>query len=134
MVLERVVPKFGALPELRSYKCLECAAKVTVDDGASLRGRAAARCRGVNTDRSIPSAVGESTAPKDRRVIPRQFKEPRISWQTAPIRLLVEISPALAKEMENAGFIPVGECDDKEALSRGPWADNEDGPDPGLIK
>jgi hypothetical protein len=33
MVLERVVPKFGPLPERRNYKCLECGDKVTIEMG-----------------------------------------------------------------------------------------------------
>jgi len=31
MVLERVAPKFGPLPELRTYKCLRCACVVEDD-------------------------------------------------------------------------------------------------------
>jgi hypothetical protein len=31
MVLERVAPKFGSLPELRTYKCLRCACVVEED-------------------------------------------------------------------------------------------------------
>jgi hypothetical protein len=31
MVLERVAPQFGPLPELRTYKCLRCACVVEED-------------------------------------------------------------------------------------------------------
>jgi len=31
MVLERVAPKFGALPETRTYRCLHCACVVEED-------------------------------------------------------------------------------------------------------
>ena len=31
MVLERIAPKFGPLPELRTYKCLECRCVVEED-------------------------------------------------------------------------------------------------------
>jgi hypothetical protein len=33
MVLERVVPKFGPLPELRTYKCLRCGCVIDEDIG-----------------------------------------------------------------------------------------------------
>ena len=31
MVLERVAPRFGPLPELRTYKCLQCGCVVEQD-------------------------------------------------------------------------------------------------------
>jgi hypothetical protein len=31
MVLERVAPKFGPLPEMRTYKCLQCGCVVEED-------------------------------------------------------------------------------------------------------
>ena len=31
MVLERIAPKFGPLPELRTYKCLKCRCVVEED-------------------------------------------------------------------------------------------------------
>ena len=39
MVLERVVPKFGPLPEVQTYKCLWCGNIVAVEDENSVPDR-----------------------------------------------------------------------------------------------